>query len=133
MRITPKQYAAGLLQTLHEKQGTEAVAIINKFVALLAKNNDTAKIDKIIAAFSALWNKEHKIIVSEVATATPLDAATRDSLKSFLLERSGAYAVEMKEKIDPAILGGAVITYDDTVLDLSVQTKISDLISAIKK
>ena len=133
MKISPKLYATGLLQALHNKQEAEAAAIIDAFVALLARNNDTAKTDRIIAAFSDLWNKEHKIIASEITTARELDTGTRDSLKSFLLTRSGAREVEMKEKIDTEVLGGAIIRYDDTVLDFSVKTKISDLISAIKQ
>ncbi|MCR4322743.1 MAG: ATP synthase F1 subunit delta [Candidatus Azambacteria bacterium] len=133
MRITPKLYATGLLQALHNKQGAEIAPIIDAFVALLAKNNDTAKADKVIAAFSALWNKEHKIITSEITTAKKLGNDTRDSLEAFLLKQSGARAVEIQEKIDGDVLGGMVIRYEDTVLDYSVKTKISDLISAIKQ
>lgn len=133
MKITPKLYAAGLLQALHNKQGAEIIAVIDAFVALLIKNNDIAKADKIIAAFLALWNKEHGIIASEITTAKKLDKETKDSLESFLLKRSGARAVEIQEKIDSDVLGGVVIRYDDTVLDYSIKTKISDLISAIKQ
>lgn len=133
MKITPKLYATGLLQALHNKQEAEIAPIIDAFVALLIKNNDIAKADKIIAAFLALWNKEHGIITSEITTAKKLDKETKDSLESFLLKQSGARAVEIQEKIDSDVLGGVVIRYDDTVLDYSVKTKISDLISAIKQ
>ncbi len=133
MKITPKLYATGLLQALHNKQGAEIALIIDAFVALLAKNNDTAKADKIIAEFSALWNKEHKMSASEITTAKKPDEGTRGLLETFLLKQSGSRAAEIQEKIDGDILGGMVIRYEDTVLDYSVKTKISDLINTIKQ
>ena len=133
MKITPKFYATGLFQALHGKQEAGIASLIDAFVALLAKNNDIAKADRIVAAFTEIWNKEHGIIVSEITTAKKMDKETKDSLESFLLKRSGARAVEIQERISGDLLGGAVIRYEDTVLDYSIKTKISDLISAIKK
>ena len=133
MKITPKQYATGLFQAIRNKQATETTTIIDSFVAMLAKNNDIVKVDKIIAAFSALWNTEHGIITSEITAAKDLDKETRDAIRAFVLRTSGASVVEESEKIDGTLLGGTVIRYEDTVMDYSIKTKISDLISAIKK
>ena len=133
MKITPKQYATGLLRAIRNKQATETATIIDSFVAMLAKNNDMVKADKIIAAFSALWNTEHGIITSEITATKDLDKETRDAIRAFVLRTSGASVVEESEKIDGTLLGGTVIRYEDTVMDYSIKTKINDLISAIKK
>lgn len=132
MKITPKDYATSLLQAIKGKKDGEADIIVGRFVDVLAKNNDLSKESKIIDYFSFLWNKENKIVESEITTARIIDAGLRNSLKDLLIKISRAEKVEMIEKVDKDILGGVIIKYDDRVLDGSLKTKVKNLNNAIK-
>ena len=132
MKITPKDYAISLLRAIEGKKENEAKVVIENFVGLLARNNDLSKAPGIMDIFSSLWNKENKIIESEITAAKKLDANSLDSLKGFLLKLSGAKEVKMIEKVDKDILGGIVVRYDDKVIDMSLRTKIRNLSNSIK-
>lgn len=131
-KITPKDYAMGLFESIKGKMENEITIVIDNFIATLAKNNDLSKVSKIIDAFSRLWNKESGIVESEIAVAKKLDRDSLNLLKDFLLKLSGAKEAVVKEIIDESILGGAVIRYEDKVFDFSLKTKIKNLNNLIK-
>jgi len=132
MKVTPKEYAVGLFNSIYGKDGGEVKNIINKFVNLLIKNNDLSKSGKISEIFSSLWNEAEEVVESEVITAKKLDGESIETLKDFLIKQSYAKKVTIKEKIDRNILGGMIIRYNDKVLDKSLKTKIKNLSNSIK-
>jgi len=133
MKITPKEYATGLFYSISGKNDDEIKNIVNNFVNLLIINNDVSKADKVSQVFSSLWNKENKIVESEVTTSNKLDAESQESLKKFLIKESKAKEVIIKENIDKNILGGMIIKYNDKILDRSLKTKIKNLNNFIKR
>ena len=133
MRITPKQYAISLFESVSNKKDGEAEAVVKKFFGLLVRNNDLSKSGRIISELARLWNKKSGIVESEVVTARKLDDSSIRSLEKFLSEESGAKKIVINEKVDENILGGVVVRYGDTMLDASLRTKVRDLKSAIKK
>ncbi|PIR57645.1 MAG: ATP synthase F1 subunit delta [Parcubacteria group bacterium CG10_big_fil_rev_8_21_14_0_10_38_31] len=133
MKITPKEYATGLFYSISGKNDDEIKNIVNNFVNLLIINNDVSKADKVSQVFSSLWNKENKIVESEVTTSNKLDAESQESLKKFLIKESKAKEVIIKENIDKSILGGMIIKYNDKILDRSLKTKIKNLNNFIKR
>lgn len=132
MKVTPKEYAVGIFNSVKGKDENEVKNIVNKFVNLLIKNNDMSKTDKISEIFSFLWNKENKIVESEIVTAKKLDEESIGSLKNFLITQSKAKKIIIKEKIDRNILGGIIVRYDDKILNRSLKTKIENLSNSIK-
>ena len=133
MKITPKEYATGLFYSISGKNDDEIKNIVNNFVNLLIINNDVSKADKVSQVFSSLWNKENKIVESEVTTSNKLDAESQESLKKFLIKESKAKEIIIKENIDKSILGGMIIKYNDKILDRSLKTKIKNLNNFIKR
>jgi F-type H+-transporting ATPase subunit delta len=71
-------------------------------------------------------NKE----VAEVRSAIPLTDDQRKRLAEALGEATGKQ-VEVKVVIDPTVLGGAVATVGDTVIDGSVRTRLDRLKNAL--
>src|SRR3989344_2212515 len=127
MRITPKQYAISLFESVSNKKDGEAEAVVKKFFGFLVRNNDLSKSDRIISELARLWNKKSDIVESEVVTARKLDDSSIRSLEKFLSEESGAKKIVINEKVDENILGGVVVRYGDTMLDASLRTKVRDL------
>jgi F-type H+-transporting ATPase subunit delta len=83
-------------------------------------------IQRLVAMSAAEANKE----VAEVRSAVPLTDDQRKRLAEALGEATGKQ-VEVKVVIDPTVLGGAVATVGDTVIDGSVRTRLDRLKNAL--
>jgi F-type H+-transporting ATPase subunit delta len=83
-------------------------------------------IQRLVAMSAAEANKE----VAEVRSAIPLTDDQRKRLAEALGEATGKQ-VEVKVVIDPTVLGGAVATVGDTVIDGSVRTRLDRLKNAL--
>ena len=127
MKIKPKQYAEGLFEALSGKDEKEAKVIIDKFARLLVANNQASGLEKVLSYFNKFWDRKHGIAQAEIITARAMDAAVRKELSSYIKNRASAREVEIKETQDAEILGGAVIKYQDKVVDLSLRSRVLKL------
>lgn len=127
MKITTKQYAESLYQSVQNKKDSQIKSAIENFVKLLISNNDMAKADKIIGQFEKIWNREEGIVEAEAVSARELDKKIVKLLNGYIIQLSGASKVLLKQKIDKNVLGGVVIKYEDKILDGSLKTKLEAL------
>ncbi|XP_053975276.1 ATP synthase subunit O, mitochondrial [Hylaeus volcanicus] len=103
-------------------------------LSLLAENGRLAKLNTIINTFKILMAAGRGEVVCEVVTAKPLDADMRSkleaALKGFLTK---GQTILLTAKVDPAILGGMIVSVGDKYVDMSVASKIkrySEVISS---
>ena len=80
----------------------------------------------IASSFIALYKVHNKIETATVITAVPLDEALRAEVINFI-KKHGDDNVELTEKVDEKIIGGAIIRMGDKQLDASVSNAISEL------
>jgi F-type H+-transporting ATPase subunit delta len=133
MKITPKQYAESLYQSVYSKKDSQIKGILDNFVKLLIDNNDISKIDKIIGQFKKIWNREEGIVEAEAVSARELDKKIVKLLNVYIVQLSGARKVLLKQKVDKNILGGVIIKYEDKILDGSLKMKLNELRSKMIK
>lgn len=133
MKITPKQYAESLYQSVRNKKDSQIKSVIENFVKLLAANNDMAKADKITGQFKKIWNREEGIVEAEAVSARELDKKIVKLLNGYIVQLSGARKVLLKQKVDKNILGGVIIKYEDKILDGSLKMKLNELRSKMIK
>ncbi len=133
MKITAKQYALSLYESVKNKKEEEIRDIIDNFINLVVENNDVSKIDKIIDQFEIVWNKEEGIVEAEIVSARKLDNKTVKLLDGYIAGLAGAKKVVMGERIDKSILGGVIIRYGDKVLDGSMRARIDNLKNELAK
>ncbi|MFA5894138.1 MAG: ATP synthase F1 subunit delta [Candidatus Margulisiibacteriota bacterium] len=124
MRITVKQYARSLYESVVDKKAGEAVA---NFLKLLIKNNDLKLADKIIAEFVRIWNEHEGLITAEVVSARKLDKESDLAIKNYLKEQQSAKSVELKKSVDGKLLAGFILKFGDQVIDGSLKKKIAQL------
>lgn len=127
MKLTPKQYAEGLFESINGKNGKEAQVVLDKFVSLLIVNNQTSQLRKIVDSFDLIWKQRNGIIEAEIKVAKKLGNDSREILQKYVLEISKAKNVEMTEVIDESLLGGFIVKYDGSIVDNSLKTRIQDL------
>lgn len=132
-------------------------------LVLLAENRRLKKIDGVINAFRQIMSAHRGEVICEVTTARTLDAGQRKQLEETLrvsnhfviyLHRCELHnsndqwpcllflpqkfvksneTIQLNAKVDPAIIGGLVVSIGDKYVDMSVATKVkkyTDLISA---
>lgn len=133
MKITPKQYADALYQSVSGQGDKQVKSVIDSFVNVVIENNDVSKINKIIEQFEVIWNRGEGIVEAEVVSARELDNKIVKLLNSYIAELSGAKKVAMQEQVDESILGGVVIRYGDKILDGSMKMRIDNLKNELAK
>lgn len=119
---------------------------------VLADNGRLKKLDAVINAFKLIMSAKRGEVVCEVTTAKPLTDSQRKELEGqlkvyhmpqsvkllsddFLIFQKFVQSnetIQLTAKVDPAIIGGMVISIADRYVDMSVSSKIkkyTDLIS----
>lgn len=127
MKITAKQYAQFFLETVSGKTEEKTKRAIENFAKILIAGGDESKLEKVIAHFIALWNKEKGIVEAEITSARELEKEIVKFLRGYIIRLSGAREVELKQKVDKGILGGVIIKYGDMVADRSLKTRLEEL------
>ncbi len=133
MKINEKKYAQLLFVITQDKNAEEVEIVIKKFIQLLAKKNQIKNYSKIIKNFIQIWNKENNIVTAEVFSANKLNENMEAEIKNFIKNKTTAKIIELKNKINPDLIAGAIIKYGDRILDNSLKNKINDLKNNIVK
>jgi F-type H+-transporting ATPase subunit O len=104
------------------------------FLEQLAENGRMKKVDAVINAFRLIMAAHRGEVVCEVISAKPLDNAQRKELESQLKKFvKSNETILLTAKVDPALIGGLVVSIGDKYVDMSVASKVkkyTDLISA---
>ena len=96
------------------------------FIEIITKKKREPLLHAISKNFLELYKEHHKIISASVTTTIPLDKDLRNKIVSFVKNSSDS-KVELDEKINEDILGGAIIKIGDFQLDNSVKKQLNEL------
>lgn len=137
-RIAAEPQVAALLG--HPRmEGSEAVALIaptgadeafRRFLALLADNGRLAQLPEVVGMYEELRAEAERVVRATVTSAAELPDAELEGIRAALRRRFGC-EVELAAKVDPALIGGAVISAGDVVIDGSVRGKLARMQSAL--
>lgn len=101
-----------------------------QFLSLLAENGRLPLLADIAALFEALRNEEEQTLKVTVTSATAIDEAEATRISDSLQKRFGK-AIQLSQKVDPDLIGGAIIDAGDLVIDGSVRGKLKRLETAL--
>ena len=102
------------------------------FITIITTKKRESLLALIASSFISLYKVHNKIETATVTTATPLDEALRADVINFI-KKHGDDNVELTEKVDEKIIGGAIIRMGDKQLDASVSKAISELRQTFNK
>lgn len=104
---------------------TNMAAATSNLLELMAENGRLKRLDGVISAFKTIMAAHRGEVVCEVTTAKPLDQAQKQqlevALKKFLASNE---SLQLTTKVDPAIMGGMVVSIGDKYVDMSIATKV---------
>ncbi len=105
--------------------------LTGNFLGVLAENRRVGDLPAIIRAFAAIAAAQRGEVAAEVASAHPLTAAQLTELESKLRAREGR-TIKLQSRVDPALLGGLVVTIGSKRIDTSIRTRLNTLAQAMK-
>lgn len=93
--------------------------LMARLIEMLAERGRVALLPEIEVAFGEAWNAHRGVAAAEATTAVALDPAQVSALGAALGTVSGQ-KVELRHRVDPAVMGGVMVkmgerTYDGTV------------------
>jgi F-type H+-transporting ATPase subunit delta len=101
-----------------------------RFLTLLADNRRVALLPEIAGLYDELRFEAERVVKAKVTSAVAMPASELDTIKAALKKRFGR-EVEVETAVDASLIGGAVISAGDVVIDGSLKGKLGRLQSAL--
>ena len=98
----------------------------NGFIKIITSKKREAILDSVAKSFISLYKEKKNIISAKLVTATEIDNETREEVLDFI-KKKGHKNVDLQEKIDKSIIGGAIINIGNKQIDASVSNKINEM------
>jgi len=96
------------------------------FIKIITSKKREAILESVARSFISLYKEKKNIISAKLVTATEIDNETREDVLDFI-KKKGHKNVDLHEKIDKSIIGGAIINIGNKQIDASVSNKINEM------
>jgi F-type H+-transporting ATPase subunit delta len=100
--------------------------LLEKLVALLVEKRRIELLPLIAKAYARLWNAERGIVEAEVVSAFPMESAAAHALSAAVAGTLGK-KIELREQVDPSLVGGLLLRMQGRVYDGSVRARLRAL------
>ena len=121
-----KESKSAAVGAILEQAGLKTDTI--NFFKVAADNGRIASADKMISDFRLLVAQDSDSVTAKVTTATKMSAGQKKKLEKALKSKVGiSGALTIEENVDATILGGMIVTMDDTMIDASTLTKVREM------
>jgi len=122
--IVPLDKKQGILEGIF---GGKVHAISNSFFQLVVKKGRSSILFDTAKQFVQQYNVIKGIVTAEVTSASALTEANRAEVIALVKKELGASEVLVKEKVDPALIGGFVLKVGDRQFDASIASGLAKL------
>ncbi len=116
----------GKRQALADLFGGRVHPLVLNILFTLSDQSRSGRLLNVIEEFSGVAAASRQKVSGEVITAVALDEATRARLAAELSRITGKN-VQLFQKVDPSILGGAIIKVGEQIIDASLRHKLDQL------
>lgn len=104
--------------------------VVRAIVGMIVGAGRGGQLNEIVQAFIGLAASSSGREVATVRSAVALTDAQQENLAAALKQKTGA-DVELQVVVDPSVIGGAVTTIGDTVIDGSLRTRLAQMREAL--
>jgi F-type H+-transporting ATPase subunit delta len=103
---------------------------VRNFLYTLLKNGDIGLLGAVLENLEQMSRGGPQVQVAHVTTATTLADEEKEQFRQKLRAQYGAN-LELAFRVDPAIIGGAIVQVGDKVIDGSVATRLEAMSNAL--
>ena len=132
MSTTLRHYARALYEITRDQDKAAAKKSVDRTFELLQSKGLGAKGAELLAEVERLDNEAQGRITATLRSAHRLDEEVVEKIEKMIRQRSGAKEVVLDKVIDKDVLGGIIVSYGDTILDMSLATTVDQLVEEIK-
>ena len=94
-------------------------------LAIMAERGNFDLLSSLVEAYDALAEEKRGIVAVDVTTAVALSETLRESITNKLAADMGS-GVVLREKVDPAIIGGIVLSTHGHRIDASIASQLEN-------
>lgn len=106
-----------VVETLFKSKMNE---ISLEFFRLAIAKRRESYLSAIATSFIDQYNQHKKIVTARLTTALPADQFIKDRIIRLVQEATGLEQVDLREKVDPSIIGGYILQFEDKQYDTSI-------------
>lgn len=121
MKSSEKQLAWTIVETLEGASSETLQQTMKTVIDLLVSRNELHRLKGLIEAIEQVWIQKFGAATITIETPYSLSSALRQKLKLL------AQGAELKEQIQPELIGGARLRVDETIIDGSIQGHLLQL------
>lgn len=122
--------AASRTQVVDDLLGGKATDTVRALVGMIVASGRGSDLGAIVDAFGQMVASASGNQMAVVRSAVPLTDEQRARLAQALADRVGV-PIELENIVDPDVVGGAVTTIGDTVIDGSLRSKLNQMHEAL--
>ncbi|MDA2935791.1 ATP synthase F1 subunit delta [Patescibacteria group bacterium AH-259-L05] len=128
MSYTLQQYAHALYECIEDSKKSDIKTYINNLHNILVKNNDATLFKQILDKVSSIDKQTKNITEAIITSANAFDNDTIKQIQQALPYKK----IQIKQIVDPSLIGGAKIQIGDTVIDGSIKKQLNSLKQQLK-
>ena len=98
---------------------------IDGALAVMVEQENFDLLPAVVEAYDRVAEERRNVVVADVTTAIPLTESLRQSISDKLSADLG-HAIALREKVDPAIIGGIVIDAAGRRIDASIVSQLEN-------
>lgn len=133
MKMTPRYIAQALYDVTKDKSEKEIKEIINNFFKFLNQKSLFKLTDRIIEKYIEIYNKNEGIMPVEVKSSKQLSSQEESAIKEKVKTITQADKIELNNVVNPEMIGGVILNFDNKVIDLSIKNYLNKLKNKIKQ
>lgn len=133
MRITPKQYAEGLYESVRHVEPSDRTGIFDRFFSILIRERRMKDMPTILSALRRIIEREAGEKSVRIRSAHPLSESTVRNLRERLCKIFDAERVALETMVDPHLSGGIVIETEDETFDASILGALRQMKTALRE
>ncbi len=101
--------------------------VVGNLLRLMVENDRMAVFPVLVEKYRTLLDERNNVATAEVITAEALDGDLESRLRNSLKSLYGYSDVNLEKKVDPAILGGAIVKIRGKIIDGSLSGRLESL------
>ena len=117
-----------LLRAVSERVGAPEIA--GRLLLILLRNGRLHVLDDLLAALRARLDRDTHAVEARIVTARPADTAVLEALRALVADRTKK-TVRLVAAVDPALLGGFVVSVGSARLDASLERRLEKARAAL--
>lgn len=107
--------------------GNKIHTLTQAFIRLLVNKGREANLPEIATAFITRYKELKNIKTAKLTTAVPFNDTLKEAIRAKLLKNMPGVQIELKEEINPDVIGGFVLQVDDKLFDASIRRDLNDI------